>query len=481
MFHRRNFLRTLAGAPLALHAMAADPRPPNIIFIMADDLGYGDLGCYGQKHIRTPRLDQMAAEGIRFTDFYAGATVCAPSRCVLMTGMHHGHCHVRGNASADMTIQSLRQSDTTVAEVAKKANYATALMGKWGLGETEHEGHPLRKGFDRFYGVLNQVHAHNYYPEFVWKDFDRVPLNNEVTLAPRMGGGFHGGWATVRKDYTHDLFVNEALEWVDANHRNPFFLYLALTMPHANNEAPDKNGEVHGQEVPDYGIYENDNVATDDWKLADRGQAAMITRMDRDIGRMLDRLKQLGIENNTLVLFTSDNGPHMEGGNDPVRFNPSGPFRGMKRDMYEGGLRVPMIARWPGTIAPGRVSDYVGYSGDLMATVAELVKVPMPEGTDSVSFAPTLRGETSLQRKHEYLYWEFYELGSAQAVRAGKWKAIRKPMLSGPVELYDLSRDPGEKYDLARNHPDIVKELSEMMNEAHVPHPNWTLATPSAR
>jgi uncharacterized sulfatase len=470
---RRSFLRTFAASPLALHAVAQETRQPNIIFIMADDLGYGDLGCYGQKLIQTPRLDQMAAEGIRFTNFYAGATVCAPSRCVLMTGKHHGRCHVRGNANTDMTIQSIRAQDVTVAEIAKKAGYATALMGKWGLGEVDHEGHPLKKGFDRFYGYLNQVHAHNYYPAFLWRDYQQTPLRNKQVLAARAGGGFHGGYAVERLDYAHDLIVSEAMEWLDKNHSRPFFLYLAPTLPHANNEAPDRNGELHGQEVPDYGIYEKDNFATKDWKLADRGQAAMVSRLDRDVGRLLDRLQQLGIDNNTLVMFTSDNGPHLEGGNDAVLFNPSGHLRGMKRDMYEGGIRVPMIARWPGRIAPGRVSGHVGYSGDLMATVAEITRAAMPEGTHSVSFLPELLGNSRTQKQHEYLYWEFYELGSAQAVRMGKWKGIRKPMFQGPIELYNLHGDPGEKYNIARNHPDIVKQIAAIMDKAHVPHPNW--------
>lgn len=470
---RRDFLRTFAAAPLAVHAVAQQRRPPNVIFIMADDLGYGDLGCYGQKHILTPRLDRMAAEGIRFTDFYAGATVCAPSRCVLMTGKHHGQCHVRGNANTDMSIQSLRAADVTVAEIAKKAGYTTALMGKWGLGEVEHEGHPLKKGFDRFYGYLNQVHAHNYYPAFLWRDYDKVPLRNKQVLSPRAGGGFHGGYAVERKDYSHDLVVNETLEWLDKNHQRPFFLYLALTLPHANNEAPDRDGELHGQEVPEYGIYEADNFATQGWKLADRGQAAMVSRMDRDIGRLLDRLQQHGIDENTLVMFTSDNGPHLEGGNDAVLFNPAGPLRGMKRDMYEGGIRVPFIARWPGTIAPGRVSSHIGYSGDLMATLCELTGSPLPSGTHSVSLLPEFLGESARQKQHEYLYWEFYELGSAQAVRWGKWKGVRKPMFQGPIELYNLEGDPGEKYNIARNHPDVVKQIAAIMEKAHIPHPNW--------
>ena len=465
------------ASSLALTLAAALAAPaaerPNIVLILADDLGYGDLGVYGQKVIQTPRLDRMAAEGIRFTDFYAGATVCAPSRCVLMTGLHHGHCHVRGNATDDMLVQSLRDEDVTVAEVVKSAGYATALIGKWGLGEVDQPGHPLRQGFDSFYGYLNQVHAHNYFPEFLWRDREREKLANVVRPAPRPYGGFHGGWATERKQYSHDLFVAEALSWIESHRAGPFFLYLALTIPHANNEATPATG--NGAEVPDYGVY-----AGQDWPDPDKGQAAMISRMDRDVGRLLDKLESLGIAENTLVLFSSDNGPHLEAGHNALRFNPSGPFRGMKRDLYEGGIRVPFIARWPGRIQPGRVSDHAGYFGDVMATLADLAGVPTPPGRDSVSFLPALLGATRRQQQSEYLYWEFYEGGSAQAVRRGRWKAVRKPMLSGPIELYDLSLDPGEKYDVGRIHQDIVREMGALMSRAHQPHPNWKPPSPSA-
>jgi arylsulfatase A-like enzyme len=440
---------------------------PNIIFIMADDLGYGDLGSYGQKIIQTPRLDQMAAEGVRFTDFYAGATVCAPSRCVLMTGRHLGHAHVRGNAGASaMIVQSLRDEDVTVAEVVKSAGYSTALIGKWGLGELDQPGHPMKQGFDSFYGYLNQVHAHNYYPEFLWRDKEKVKLSNVVQAAPRSYGGFQGGWATERNEYTHDLLMEDALQWVEKHKDGPFFLYLPLTIPHANNEGTPGVGD--GAEVPDHGIYKNM-----DWPGPDKGQAAMITRMDRDVGRLLDKLRSLGVAENTLVIFTSDNGPHMEAGHDPLRFNPAGPHRGMKRDLYEGGIRVPFIAWWPSKIQPGRVSNHAGYFGDLMATVGELSGAKVPDDLDSVSFLPTLLGQSENQQKHRYLYWEFYEGGSAQAVRMGKWKGVRKPMLKGPVELYDLSLDPGEKYNVARGHRDVVDEIDAIMKREHVAHPNW--------
>ena len=464
--HRRDFLQSAAAAPAVMARGLAASRPPNIVFILADDLGYGDLGCYGQKLIRTPRLDRMAAEGLRFTQFYAGATVCAPSRCVLMTGQHLGHCHVRGNAAGAMIEQSLRKEDATVAEALKQAGYSTALIGKWGLGEMDEPGHPLNKGFDYFFGYLNQVHAHNFWPEFLWRNREQVKLSNVVEKAPKAYGGFHGGWAKVRKEYSQDLLMKEALGWIDSQKNNPFFLYLALTLPHANNEATPALGD--GSEVPDYGIY-----AAQDWPNPDKGQAAMISYMDRDVGRLLDHLRKLGLAENTLVIFSSDNGPHNEAGHNPARFNPSGPLRGMKRALTEGGIRVPTIAWWPGRIQPGRVSDHAGYFGDFMATACELAHARPPAGIDSVSFAPELLGQPGRQKEPEFLYWEFYEQGSAQAVRWGKWKGIRAPMRKGPLELYDLSLDPGEKYNIVRTYPEVAKRIVEMMERAHVPHPTW--------
>ena len=451
--------------PMSTSVSAADH--PNMIFILADDLGYGDLGCYGQKVIETPRLDQMAQEGLKFTQFYAGNTVCAPSRSVLMTGKHMGHTHVRGNAGGEnMSIQSLREEDQTVAQVLKTVGYTNGLVGKWGLGEVDEPGNPLRKGFDRFFGYLNQVHAHNYYPEFLWNNEKKMPLRNVVQRNERSYGGFTGGAATKRIDYTHDLFVEEARNFIRDNQKGPFFLYVPLTIPHANNEGTRMTG--NGAEVPDYGIY-----ADRDWPDQDKGQAAMITRMDGDIGRLLDYLRELGIEKDTLVFFTSDNGPHNEAGHNLERFNPSGPLRGTKRALYEGGIRVPAIAWWPGTVKPGSTSDHLAYFADWMATAAELGGATLPEGTDSVSFAPTLRGDVKDQQQHEYLYWEFYEQGSRQAVRFGDWKAIRQPMFTGDIELYNVRNDIGETRNVAKQHPDRVMEAAEMMDDAHTPHPNW--------
>jgi uncharacterized sulfatase len=436
------FIVASCGASTSEPEPAVEPVLPNLIWIMADDLGYGDLGSYGQELIETPNLDQMAEDGMRFTQFYAGSTVCAPSRSVLMTGQHMGHTWVRGNANKDMLVQTLRPEDTTVAELFKEAGYSTASIGKWGLGEVGSPGHPLKKGFDYFYGYLNQVHAHNYYPEFLWRNLDKVPLENEVQPTERSYGGFVGGHATKKVDYSHDLIVEEALDWIAEKSRGPFFLYLALTIPHANNEGSRATGD--GQEVPDYGIYSDR-----DWTDPNKGQAAMITRMDTDVGRILDLLREHSIAENTLVFFTSDNGHHSEGGNDPEFFDANGPLRGKKRDLYEGGIRVPAIAWWPKTIRPGSVSNHVGYFGDLMATAAELTGVDAPDGLDSISFLRTLKGDSG-QPEHSYLYWEFYEgNGGAQAVREGDWKAVRVPALDGKMELYDLSVDLGEEEDSA--------------------------------
>ena len=451
-----------------------EPRRPNVIFMMADDLGYADLGCYGQQLISTPRLDQMAAEGMRFTDFYAGNTVCAPSRAVLMTGKHMGHVHVRGNASgSDLSKQTLRDEDVTVAEVLKSAGYKTGICGKWGLGDFAMGGEaglPANQGFDFSYGYLNQVHAHNYYPEFLWRGAKKEALRNVVQRAERAYGGFTGGWATKKVDYSHDLIAAEAIDFIKRNastkNGQPFFLYLSMTIPHANNEAGNALG--NGQEVPDFGQYKDK-----DWSDPNKGQAAMISRMDADVGRILDLLDDLKIAEDTIVMFTSDNGPHNEGGHTPELFDPSGPLRGMKRALYEGGIRVPFLVRWPGTTPAATTSNHVGYFGDVMATLAELAGVDPPEGLDSISMVPVIKGNSEAQQQHAYLYWEFYEQGGRQAVRAGNWKAVRQPWMTGSTELYDLSKDLGEQTDIANQHPDVVQRLERMMAEAHVEHPNW--------
>jgi len=417
---------------------------PNVIFIMADDLGYGDLGCYGQKVIQTPQIDRLAAEGVRFTQFYSGSTVCAPARCCLMTGLHTGHAHVRGNKRVP-----LRPADVTVAEIFKRAGYTTGIVGKWGLGEPDTTGIPNRQGFDYWFGYLNQRNAHNYYPPFLWKNQRKYPL----------GGNRDEG----RNQYSHDLFTQEALAFLERCQDQPFFLYLAYTIPHANNELGRKAGD--GMEVPDYGPY-----ADRDWPTTQKGQAAMITRMDRDIGRIIARLQALGLDRRTLVIFSSDNGPHAEGGVDPKFFDSNGPLRGIKRDLYEGGIRVPMIARWPGKLKEGRVSEQVWAMWDFLPTMADLVGVKAPAGLDGISMLPALLDKP--QEGHEYLYWEFHERGFNQAVRMGDFKAVRKG-LDGKLKLFNLTTDIGEQHDVAGEHPEIVAKIEAYLKTARTPSEHW--------
>ena len=345
-------------------------QPPNVILILADDLGYGDLGCYGQQRIATPHLDRMAREGMRFTQFYAGSTVCAPSRCVLMTGLHTGHCFIRGNGK-----DNLRPHDVTLAELLQGAGYRSGLIGKWGLGHEGTEGVPTRQGFDYFFGYLDQHHAHNYYPSFLMRNEQRVPLPNVVPGEGPWGQGV----AREKRSYSHDLLMEEALTFVERNSAAPFFLYLALTIPHANNEA----GKA-GMEVPDLGDYRDR-----DWPEPQKAHAAMISRMDRDVGRLFDRLRELELDERTVVLFSSDNGPHREGGNDPEFADSNGPLRGIKRSLHEGGIRVPLLVRWPGQIAAGSVSTWIGGFQDILPTVVSLAGLAAPDGLDGISFQPS--------------------------------------------------------------------------------------------
>ncbi len=439
---------------------------PNLIWIMADDLGYGDLGCYGQKVIATPHLDRMAAEGIRFTHFYAGATVCAPSRSVLMTGQHHGHTRVRGNAgAANPAAQALRADDVTVAKVLQQAGYRTALIGKWGLGDVgaADTGLPRRQGFDEFFGYLNQQHAHNHFPSFLWRNEAQVTLRNKIIPVGDNGAGY----ATEAVEFADDLFADAAIQFVRDHRSRPFFLYWCLVIPHANNERT--RALKNGAHVPDFGPY-----ADQDWPDPDKGQAAMITRLDGYVGRMLAELKQCGLANNTLVIFTSDNGPHHESNHDLKRFNPSGPLTGIKRSLTDGGIRIPLIVQWPGTIAAGQVSDHVGYSGDWMATACELAGIAVPAGRDSLSFAPTLLGKPDVQTRHEFLYWEFHEGGFKQAaVYQGRWKGIRTGAPDAPITLYDQQTDIAEKTDVAAQHPEIAAKIGAYLSSARTPSPEW--------
>jgi len=444
-------MKYFVSALLLLAAPQAD-RKPNIIYIQADDLGYGDLSCYGQQKMRTPNIDGLATEGTRYTQYYAGSTVCAPSRCALMTGLHTGHCLIRGNAKVD-----LRPEDVTVAKVLKEAGYATGLAGKWGLGHEGSLGVPTKQGFDSFFGYLDQGHAHNYWPTFLVRNEERVKLKNVVPNEGKDGQGV----ASEKVEYSDDLIHREGLSFIEKNREKPFFLYLAYTLPHANNEAKNK-----GMEIPDYGEFKDK-----DWPDPQKGHAAMVARLDRNVGDVLRKVQELGLDGNTIIFFTSDNGPHKEGGYDPAFFNSSGPLRGIKRDMTEGGIRVPMIVRWPGKVAAGATSDAVWCHWDLLPTAAELAGARIPAKLDGVSAAPILRGKPGPAR--EFLYWEFFERGFDQAVRMGKWKGIRNGV-DGPVQLYDLEADLGEKTNVADRNADVVAKIDAIMKSARTENEFWS-------
>lgn len=446
--NRREFLGTLAATALEARPAA---RKPNIIFILADDLGYGDLGCYGQKRIQTPNLDLLAAEGVRFTQAYAGSTVCAPSRCALMTGRHMGHAWVRGNRYPDLP---LRPPDVTVTEILKSAGYVTGLFGKWSLGGLGTTGYPTTKGFDEWFGYLSQTHAHNYYPEHLLE-------NNSAYL-------LRGNFGAKKEDYAHDLFTQRALDFIGRHKDQPFFLHICYTIPHANNEMGRDTG--NGMEVPSDAPYSDRS-----WPQQEKNFAAMVTRMDSDVGKIMEQLKASGVDADTIVFFSSDNGPHKEGGHDADFFDSNGPLRGIKRDLYEGGIRVPTLARWPGKIQPGRVSDQVWAFWDFPPTAAELAGVTPPSGIDGISIVPELLGKA--QKNHEYLYWEFHEGGFKQAARMGDWKGVRLGTRH-PVELYNLKEDIGEHSNVATKHPEIVAQIEDILKSARTDSREFPIREP---
>jgi arylsulfatase A-like enzyme len=457
----------LLGSVATPRAVADVASRPNFIFVLADDLGYGELGYYGQKLIATPNLDRMAAEGLRFTQFYSGNTVCAPSRTVLLTGLHNGHATVRGNRNPESAGASLEAGEPTVAKVLKAAGYTTGAVGKWGLGTGNNAGHPDLQGFDAFYGFLTHRHAHNHFPDFLWRGRERVPLRNEVRSMSRDPENDPFGVPTKSVEYADDLFAEEALAFVEKNRATPFFLYWAMAVPHANNEATGQYKD--GNEVPDYGAY-----ADRPWNMSQRGHAAMVSRMDSHVGRLMTKLRDLKIEERTLVIFSSDNGHHNEGGEgkDDI-FDKNGPLHGMKRDLTEGGIRVPTLAWWPGRIQPGRVSGHVAYFGDVLNTAADLADVPAPPDRDGISFLPELLGSGE-QRRHPFLYWEFHEGGFSQAVLIeGRWKVIRMKSPGAPAALYDLREDPAESQDCAALHPDLIARAEELFASEHRPAAAW--------
>ncbi len=440
--------RRLIAILVVIHgsAFAEDlPARPNIIWIMCDDLGYGDLGCFGQKTMATPRLDQLAREGMRFTDFYAGCTVCRPSRLSLWTGKHMGHTPISSNAN-----YHFKPEDVTVAELLREAGYRTGGVGKWAMGGVGTSGFPLKNGFDFWMGYLDQGEAHNYYPTHLWRNGQRYPLAGNV-LSDHPAA--RGRVASRKVTWSHPVMTEQAFGFIRENREQPFLLHVHWTIPHANNEG----GRVHGDgmEVPDYGPYEDR-----DWKNTSKGQAAMVTWMDRDVGRLVDLLRELKIDRRTLVVFTSDNGPHSEGGHKHEVFDANGPLRGFKRDLYEGGIRVPTIAWWPGVVEPGTTCSEPLAFWDFLPTACELAGVKTPEGLDGFSFVNALSGKP--QRSHDYLYWKY---GKKEAVRSGQWKLIRTSP-GKPVELYDLKADPGEQRDVADGYQEEVKRLRGYMAKA---------------
>ncbi|MEO0339436.1 MAG: arylsulfatase [Bacteroidota bacterium] len=461
-------------------------RAPNIIYIVADDLGYGDLGCYGQKQLKTPHIDQLAATGMRFVQHYAGATVCAPSRASLLTGKQPGNSSVRGNQPAG---QLLKDEEITIPEALKAAGYTSACIGKWGVGHPPTPTDPLRNGFDEYYGYINMWHAHNFYPEFLYKNAEKVALAGNVTdrslpYERQHPNGMPEGTGVAKEKGTYVLseFEATAFNFIEKEKDNPFFLYLALNMPHANNEAGYylKDGmevpmkRVDGKQIPDYGQYDKE-----DWPNPEKGFARMIQLIDETVGKINAKVEELGIADNTIIIFTSDNGPHAEGYHKVDFFDSNGPLRGAKRDLYEGGIRVPLIIKWPNKVKAGSSSDLQCTFWDMLPTFCSIAEVPIPEGVDGISFLPTLLGNDQQQKIHEALYWEFYELGGRQAVRAEDWKYIklnvRDPKRPIVAELYNLSTDLGEKENIIADHPEVVKRLEEAMKRAHIPHEKLSL------
>lgn len=466
-----------SGLTVQWHANIQQDAPPNIIYILADDLGYKELGSYGQKKIKTPRLDRMASEGMRFTQFYSGSPVCAPSRCTFLTGKHTGHAYVRDNHELggftdeeERGQLALPPSEPTLAAWLKQRGYATALVGKWGLGGPGSAGQPNRHGFDLFFGYLDQKQAHNYYPTHLWRNDTRVPLKNDFFLPHQKHEGDPRDPASYKKyqgaDYAMDAMTREALAFVRANKGRRFFLYFAPTIPHLALQVPDHALKQYEGAFPEAPYNGAKNYLPHQTPRA--AYAAMITYLDTAVGQLLDALAETGADNNTIVFFTSDNGATFDvGGADTNFFESSGDLRGTKTELYEGGIRVPMIARWPSRIPGGSTSGHVGANWDMWATFAELAGGSAPESTDGISIVPTLlrRGQ---QRQHEYLYWEFHSKGSAQAVRMGRWKGVRENVAKEPaaaIALYDLDRDPSENTDESAGHPDVVKRIEQIMRQ----------------
>lgn len=440
-------------------------KKPNIIYILADDLGYGDVSYQGQQKFKTPNIDQLAAEGLVFSQHYSGSTVCAPSRSALMTGQHTGHTFVRGNREVQPEGQvPLPAGTQTVARLLQQAGYKTGAFGKWGLGFPGSEGDPQNQGFDEFFGFNCQRMAHNYYPYYLWHNQEKVYLE--------------GNAGTSTGEYGPKVIHNEALKFLENNKDKPFFMYYPTVLPHAEMFAPEEYmAKYRGKFLPEKsyaGYDEGPNYRQGPYGSqpeAHAAQAAMINVLDDFVGEIVAKLKELGIADNTLIIFTSDNGPHLEAGADPVYFNSNGPLRGFKRDLYEGGIRVPFVAWWPAKINPGK-TDHISAFWDFLPTVAELISADVTGEIDGISYLPTLLGKSKKQKEHNFLYWEFHEKGLTQAVRMKEWKAVRKG-LEGPIELYNLSDDLGEENDVAGTNIEIVENIKKLLSGVRTDSKIW--------
>lgn len=436
----------------------AHAEKPNLVFILLDDAGYGDFSCQGQTKFQTPNIDRLAKEGKQFLEHYSGSTVCAPTRCVLMTGLDTGHCYIRGNTEVQPEGQKPMPRETiTLPKLLKQAGYETGAFGKWGLGAPGSEGDPVNQGFDVFFGYNCQRQAHNYYPDHLWHNTEKVMLDG--------------------KTYSHDLIMKEALGFIRKNQDGPFFCYLPITIPHASMHSPEKYVAPFREKFPQFknkiGKYKGPEV-----KNPIAAFAGMMTHADESIGQLLALLKELDIDDKTLVMLSSDNGPHLEGGHDPEFFNSNGPFRGFKRDVYEGGIHTTLLARWPGKIKAGTTNDLISAHWDILPTLCELAGVMPPQGIDGLSLVPTLMGEPEKQQQHDYLYWEFHEKGGKRAARFGEWKAVQLDLqksADGPIELYNLKDDPGETKNLSGDHPDQVAKAKAIFREAHTPSAQWPI------
>lgn len=446
-------------------------RLPNIIYILADDLGYGDLSCYGQKKFSTPNIDALAAAGMLFTQHYSGSTVCAPSRSALLSGLHTGHTYIRGNKEVLPEGQHpLPDSVVTIAEMLQTVGYTTGAFGKWGLGFPGSSGDPTNQGFDTFFGFNCQRLGHHYYPYHLWSNRDSVAL--EANAGRGTGA------------YAPELIHKKTLDFIEENKEGPFFLFKPTIIPHAELAAPKTYMDKHIGKYPPEKAYEgrdkgesfrNGPYGSQEYTHA--AFAAMIEILDRQVGEIVQKVEDLGLSEHTIIIFTSDNGPHREGGADPEYFDSNGPLRGFKRDLYEGGIRVPMIANWPGKIKAGTTTDHISAFWDILPTLSDIAQLEPQKKLDGISFLPTLEGKSEAQEQHDYLYWEFHERGGRLAVRKGDWKAVKYKVLkesSRPLELYNLKEDIGEVNDLAEEYPDIVKEMEEILKAARTPSEVFT-------